>query len=121
VVVADAAFSLIGWTSALLPATSQAAKRTHFFLGGKCSPKTSLLARRQFRDAVGAYVGESHVSAATSPMNCNLSSYQGASGLNASANGDSLVLTWDGDRNQELRLRFVIDNGTPTVGRPGRM
>ena len=55
------------------------------------------------------------VLAATSPLNCNLSGYQGAAGLNAAATGDSLAVTWDGDRNQELRLRFVIDNGTPTI------
>ena len=29
--------------------------------------------------------------------------------------GDALAVTWDGDRNQELRLRFVIDDGTPTI------
>ena len=62
-----------------------------------------------------AYVRGSHVLAATTPLNCNLSAYQSASGLNASVNGDSLVLTWDGERTQELRLRFVIDNGTPTI------
>ncbi|HEY3091694.1 MAG TPA: hypothetical protein VGJ52_01300 [Vicinamibacterales bacterium] len=59
------------------------------------------------------------VLAATSPLNCNLSGYQGASGLNAAATGDSLAVTWDGDRNQELRLRFVIDNGTPTIAELG--
>jgi hypothetical protein len=55
------------------------------------------------------------VLAATSPLNCNLSAYQGTGGLNAAVTGDSLAVTWDGDRNQELRLRFVIDNGTPTI------
>lgn len=65
--------------------------------------------------AVGAYMAESRVLAANSPMNCNLSAYQGTSGLNAAINGDSLTVMWDGDRNQELRLRFVIDNGTPTI------
>src|SRR2546427_7432859 len=55
------------------------------------------------------------VLAAPSPLNCNLSGYQGASGLTATAASDSVVVTWDGDRNQELRLRFVIDNGTPTI------
>ena len=59
------------------------------------------------------------VLAATSPLNCNLSGYQGAAGLNAAATGDSLAVTWDGDRNQELRLRFVIDNGTPTIAELG--
>jgi hypothetical protein len=59
------------------------------------------------------------VLAATSPINCNLSGYQGAAGLNAAASGDSLTVTWDGDRNQELRLRFVIDNGTPAIAELG--
>jgi hypothetical protein len=65
--------------------------------------------------AIAAYVGGSHLSAATTPMNCTLSAYHGASGLTASVNGDALVVAWDGDRNQELRLRFVVDNGTPTI------
>ena len=45
----------------------------------------------------------------------HLSAYQGTGGLNAAVTGDSLALTWDGDRNQELRLRFGINNGTPTI------
>src|SRR3954469_18959279 len=65
--------------------------------------------------AVAAYVRDPGVRAAGSPLNCNLSGYQGAAGLNATAANDSLAVTWDGDRNQELRIRFVIDNGTPTI------
>src|SRR4051812_44973721 len=55
------------------------------------------------------------VQAASSPLHCNLSGYQGVPGLNAAAASDSLAVTWEGERNQELRLRFVIDNGTPTI------
>ena len=62
-----------------------------------------------------SYVRGPNVLAATSPLNCNLSGYQGTSGLNAVVTSDSLAVTWDGDRNQELRLRFVIDNGIPTI------
>jgi len=65
--------------------------------------------------AVTVYMREPGVRAAASPLNCNLSAYQGAPGLNATAAADSLALTWDGERNQELRLRFVIENGTPTI------
>lgn len=65
--------------------------------------------------AVTVYVREPEVRAAASPLNCNLSGYQGGAGLNATAASDSLAVTWDGDKNQELRLRFVIDNGTPTI------
>src|SRR5947199_10561067 len=55
------------------------------------------------------------VQAAGSPINCSLSAYEGTGGLNAVATSNALAVTWDGDRNQELRLRFVIDNGTPTI------
>jgi hypothetical protein len=77
--------------------------------------KSLLLAGVALLVAVTAYVLGPHVLAATSPLNCNLSAYQGTGGLNAAVTGDSLAVTWDGDRNQELRLRFVIDNGTPTI------
>ena len=77
--------------------------------------KHLLLAGAALFVAVTAYVRGPHVLAATSPLNCNLSAYQGTGGLNAAVTGDSLAVTWDGDRNQELRLRFVIDNGTPTI------
>ena len=77
--------------------------------------KSLLLAGVALLVAVTAYVHGPQVLAATSPLNCNLSAYQGTGGLNAAVTGDSLAVTWDGDRNQELRLRFVIDNGTPTI------
>src|SRR5690349_24592744 len=65
--------------------------------------------------ALGAYSHGPGVQAATTPVNCNLSGYQGSPGLNASSAADALTVTWDADRNQELRLRFVNDNGTPTI------
>jgi hypothetical protein len=65
--------------------------------------------------AASAYLRGPAVAAAGSPLECNLSGYQAAAGLTAAATGDSLAVTWDGDKNQELRLRFVIDNGTPTI------
>jgi hypothetical protein len=65
--------------------------------------------------AAAGYLHDRGVLAATSPMNCNLTGYQGAAGLNAASASDSLTVTWDGDRSQELRLRFVIDSGTPTI------
>jgi hypothetical protein len=65
--------------------------------------------------AVATYLSGPQVLAATSPLNCSLSGYQGVAGLNATVSGDLLTVTWDGDRNQELRLRFANDNGTPTI------
>src|SRR5258705_10024795 len=74
-----------------------------------------LVAALALLGAASGYMRGAGALAAISPMNCTLSGYQGASGLTAVVTGDSLAVTWDGDRNQELRLRFVIDNGTPTL------
>src|ERR1051325_4967678 len=42
---------------------------------------------------------------------------RGSGGSAAAQTGDcnGATLTWDGERNQEFRLRFAIDNGTPTI------
>src|SRR5262245_55566658 len=48
-------------------------------------------------------------------LKCNLVDYKPAPGLRASIAGDALTLTWDGDRNQEVRLRFVVEDGTPKI------
>ena len=49
------------------------------------------------------------------PLNCDLAGYKAQSGLTASVAGDVLTVVWDGDRNQQVRLRFVIEKGTPTI------
>ncbi len=77
--------------------------------------KHILLAGLALIVGVTAYTGGGGVMAATAPLNCNLSGYRGAAGLNAAATGDALVVTWDGDKNQEMRLRFTINGGTPTI------
>ena len=53
--------------------------------------------------------------ASADPLTCNLGGYKATPGLTASAGDNTLTLTWDGDKNQELRLRFAIDGGTPTI------
>ena len=53
--------------------------------------------------------------AAAEPLNCNLGAYKGQPGLTATAAGDVLTVTWEGDRKSEVRLRFAIDSGTPTI------
>ena len=40
------------------------------------------------------------------PLTCNMNGYKAAPGLAATLANDALTVTWDGDRNQELRLRF---------------
>ena len=53
--------------------------------------------------------------AAADPLNCSLSQYRAVPGLTAVADASALTVTWDGDRNQELRLRLGIREGTPTI------
>ena len=49
------------------------------------------------------------------PLTCSLAEYKAMPGLAASVADDTLTVTWDGDRGVELRLRFGIERGTPTI------
>src|SRR5262245_46137953 len=49
------------------------------------------------------------------PMSCNLAEYKNVPGSTAAAAGETLTVTREGDRNQEIRLRFGIVGGTPTI------
>lgn len=49
------------------------------------------------------------------PLACSLSGYRSQPGLTASVANDALVLQWSGDRGQDLRARFVLAQGTPTI------
>ena len=48
-------------------------------------------------------------------ISCSLAGYKAAPGMTASVAGEALTVTWDGDKNQDLRLRFTINSGTPTI------
>jgi hypothetical protein len=48
-------------------------------------------------------------------LNCSLAEYRAQPGLTAAVAGDTLTVTWEGDRNRELRLRFEIDGGAPVI------
>jgi hypothetical protein len=54
-------------------------------------------------------------SASAQTLPCNMSGYAAASGLSAGVSGETLTVTWEGDQNQEVRLRFAIASGTPTI------
>ncbi len=49
------------------------------------------------------------------PINCDLSAYAPQPGLIASVANETLTVTWKGDEDSELRIRFTIDRGTPTL------
>ena len=46
---------------------------------------------------------------------CKLADYKASPGLTAANEGHALVVTWEGQKGQELRLRFAIVSGTPTI------
>ena len=48
-------------------------------------------------------------------LNCSLAEYRPVPGLAATVAGDALTVTWQGDRNQELRLRLGIEGGAPVI------
>lgn len=48
-------------------------------------------------------------------LNCSLAEYRALPGLTAAVAGDTLTVTWEGDRNRELRLRLAIDGGAPVI------
>jgi hypothetical protein len=52
---------------------------------------------------------------AAEPLTCNLSEYSQQAGLSAAMRSGQLVLTWSGDRGQELRAIFASDSGQPQV------
>ena len=52
--------------------------------------------------------------AAQSPS-CSMAGYKAAAGLTASAESGGVAIVWDGDANQQLRLRLGIEKQTPLV------
>jgi hypothetical protein len=49
------------------------------------------------------------------PLTCDLGGYKVTAGLAAAVSNDALTLTWAGDNNQDLRLRLIVNGGTPTI------
>src|SRR5260370_24356467 len=48
-------------------------------------------------------------------QNYNLSGYRASPGLTAEAAQQTLTVTWAGERNDEIRLRLSLRNGTPEI------
>lgn len=49
------------------------------------------------------------------PLHCNMEQYRAQPGLTALVSEEALTLTWNGDPGSEMRMRLVIDQGTPTI------
>ncbi|MGC4081458.1 MAG: hypothetical protein QM736_04910 [Vicinamibacterales bacterium] len=52
---------------------------------------------------------------AADPMACAMDTYKAQTGLTATMAADVLTVQWAGDRNQELRMRFALEQATPTI------
>jgi len=63
----------------------------------------------------GAAVPFLVISAAAGPLNCSLAQYKPAPGLAAGLSANTLTVSWDGAKNEEVRLRLAINGGTPTI------
>src|SRR5215831_10752615 len=67
---------------------------------------------------VGTYL-ESRVGirAATQPstLKCDLEQYKASSGLTAQVEQDMLVISWTGQGGAELRARYALEGGQPTI------
>src|SRR5262245_36080364 len=46
---------------------------------------------------------------------CDMSGYRPQPGLEAGAEDEALVVRWEGEQGQELRIRLAVDAGTPTI------
>src|SRR5690348_8875152 len=49
------------------------------------------------------------------PLTCNVARYKASPGLTAAVANNAATITWDGDNQQELRLRLTINGGTPVI------
>jgi hypothetical protein len=52
---------------------------------------------------------------AATPLTCDLSQYKASSGLTSAIDGDVLTVSWNGQGTSQLRAKFGINAGTPTI------
>ena len=52
---------------------------------------------------------------APAALNCNLTQYKASTGLTSALEGDVLTVSWNGQGTSQMRARFAIDAGTPTI------
>jgi hypothetical protein len=64
---------------------------------------------------VTVLAGALSASAGAEPLRCDLTSAQAGSGAECGSRDNLLTVSWRGDGNQELRLRFTIAEGRPVI------
>jgi hypothetical protein len=53
--------------------------------------------------------------ASADPLTCSLTGYKAGAGLTATLSADGLMVAWNGDGNETLRMRLAVEGGTPVV------
>ncbi|MPZ17353.1 MAG: hypothetical protein GEV06_05510 [Luteitalea sp.] len=67
---------------------------------------------RLFLTAITLFVA---ATAFADPLKCDLSGYTALTGLTAAVDQDTLVVTWAGDEESELRAQYGIQGGQPVI------
>src|SRR5262249_14995338 len=49
------------------------------------------------------------------PLTCNLTGYKAQSGLMAAVADNTLTLTWEGEKSEEVRMRLTVESGTTAI------
>jgi hypothetical protein len=49
------------------------------------------------------------------PLTCNLTQYKPSTGLTTALENDLLTVSWNGQGTSQLRARFAVESGTPTI------
>lgn len=69
----------------------------------------------RYRLSTAALILAISSAAQADPLTCNLAGYRPVPGLIASVADNLLAITWEGDNDAELRMRFGIDSSTPVI------
>ena len=48
-------------------------------------------------------------------LTCNLTNYKASAGLTATPERDLVTVSWNGQGTSQVRARFAVDGGTPTI------
>ena len=60
-------------------------------------------------------IAANQAASSASPLTCTLTQYKASNGLTTTLAGDLLTVSWNGQGTSQLRARFAIDGGTPTI------
>ena len=111
------------WTLAVMASTCIGLGRMAYWVGGGHMRSTKFALSAGAAVAVVAALNiplapSSDLIAANqagAALNCNLTEYKASTGLTSALEGNVLTVAWNGQGTSQLRARFAIDGGTPTI------